>query len=55
MSTYKVRLEELLSRVVEVEAHSEGEALEIVHKQYRKEEIILNDGDFLGYTEIEIV
>ena len=52
MKTYTVEIEEVLSRVVEVEATSVEEAQDIVYEQYRNEEIILDDGDYDGMPNI---
>lgn len=43
---YKVNVEELLSRIVEVEADSDVEAEEKVRDMYRNEEIVLDASDF---------
>lgn len=43
---YKVNVEELLSRVVEVEAKDDEEAEEIVRDMYRAGEIVLDAEDF---------
>lgn len=42
---YKVNIEELLSRIVEVEADSDEEAEEKVREMYRNEEIVLDAED----------
>lgn len=39
---YKVNVEELLSRIIEVEADSDEEAEEKVREMYRNEEIVLD-------------
>lgn len=43
---YKVNVEELLSRIVEVEADSDVKAEEKVRDMYRNEEIVLDASDF---------
>lgn len=43
---YKVNVEELLSRIVEVEADSDEEAEDKVREMYRNEEIVLDASDF---------
>ena len=43
---YKVNVEELLSRIVEVESDSDEEAEEKVREMYRNEEIVLDASDF---------
>lgn len=52
MKTYSIEIKEVLSRVVEVEATSAEEAKDIVFEQYKKEEIILDDGDYDGVPNI---
>ena len=43
---YKVNVEELLSRIVEVEAKNEEEAEEKVREMYMNEDIVLDASDF---------
>ena len=43
---YKVNIEELLSRVVEVEAENEEDAEDKVREMYMNEEIVLDASDF---------
>ena len=43
---YKVNVEELLSRIVEVEAESEEEAEDKVREMYMNEDIVLDASDF---------
>lgn len=43
---YKVRVEELLSRIVEVEADNDEEAKEKVKEMYKKQKIVLGAEDF---------
>ena len=43
---YKVNIEELLSRIVEVEADSDEEAEEKVREMYMNEDIVLDASDF---------
>ena len=43
---YKVNVEELLSRIVEVEADSDEEAEEKVREMYMNEDIVLDASDF---------
>ena len=45
---YKVNVEELLSRIVEVEAESEEEAEDKVREMYMNEDIVLDASDFLS-------
>lgn len=43
---YRVNVEELLSRIVEVEADSDEEAEEKVREMYINEDIVLDASDF---------
>lgn len=43
---YKVNVEELLSRIVEVEADSDEEAEDKVREMYINEDIVLDASDF---------
>lgn len=43
---YKINVEEILSRIIEVEADNEDEAEEKVKKMYREQEIVLDAEDF---------
>ncbi len=52
---YKINIKEILSRTVEIEAETEQEALEIAFKQYKNEEIILDDSDYSGNPVIRKV
>lgn len=54
MKTYKVKVSETLSRLIEVVAHTEAEALQNIENRYRNEEIILDSDDFKGYS-VEIM
>ena len=48
MSMHIVEIKEVLARVVEIEANSKEEALEKASQIYHNEEIVLDDGDFIG-------
>ena len=50
---YFVKIEETLSRVVEVEAKSKEEAIEMVEEKYNNEKIVLNAEDYIN-TNIDI-
>jgi hypothetical protein len=52
--TYKVKIIETLSRIVEVEANSSDEAWDKVEAQWKASEIVLDSGDFEGH-EIYVV
>ena len=45
---YKIEIEELLQRVVEIEAENVNEAVRIAKEKYRKEEYVLDENDFKG-------
>lgn len=49
MEKYKVEVKEELSRVVEIEAESYKEALNIAESQYELGEIILDETDYKGF------
>ena len=51
MKKYSIEVLEVLSRIVEMEAIDEVEAIEQVRQKYRKCEIVLDDSD---YKETEI-
>lgn len=48
MKIYKIEIEEVLQKVVEVEADSVDEAIDKVHNAYRNEEYVLDYNDFKG-------
>ena len=52
MTTYKIEIQEHLSRIIEIEAPSAQEAIDKAREMYRAEEIVL-DGDDWVETEIE--
>ena len=54
MKKYEVEVQEVLSRVVEVEAKNESEAIEKVKEMYKDEDIVLDYEDFFDY-EINIL
>lgn len=45
---YKIEIEELLQRVIEIEAENVNEAIRIAKEKYRKEEYVLDENDFKG-------
>ena len=53
MKKYSIEVLEVLSRVVEVEASDEEDAIERVRQMYRKCEIVLDDSDY-KVTEISV-
>lgn len=50
MNKYRFNIEEILNKEVTVEAENLEEAMEIINKLYRDEEIVLDYDDFVGYT-----
>ena len=52
MNTYKIEIQELLSKVIEIEASSAEEAIDKAREMYRAEEIVLDADDWVG-TEIK--
>ncbi|HOT13627.1 MAG TPA: DpnD/PcfM family protein [Bacteroidales bacterium] len=51
METFKIEIQEFLSRIIEVEANSKDEAIAKVRELYSLEEIILDSEDYVT-TEI---
>lgn len=47
MKTFKIQVEEQLSRSIEIIAHSEEEAILLVKQSYKNEEIVLDESDFV--------
>jgi len=48
-----IEVREILSRVVAVNADSIDDAIDIVRDMYKKQEIVLDDGDFIGKAIVE--
>ena len=46
MKKYSIEVLEVLSRIVEVEASDEEDAIEQVRQKYRKCDIVLDDSDY---------
>jgi len=53
MKKYSIEVLEILSRIVEVEAADECDAIERVRQMYRKCDIVLDDSDYKT-TEISV-
>ena len=49
MKEYQVEVEEVLQRVIKVKANSEDEAIDIITRRYKDEEIVLDSEDFMDY------
>ncbi|MCG9911924.1 MAG: DpnD/PcfM family protein [Flavobacteriales bacterium] len=54
METFKIEVQELLTRVIEVQAENLQEAYSIVYDQYEKEVIVLDYNDFAELNFIDI-
>ena len=50
---YKIEIKETLSRIIDIEADNENEAILKAKAEYRKQNIILDDSDYID-TEINI-
>jgi hypothetical protein len=53
MTKYRIEVREVLSRIVETEAESEEEAVEMVRQMYRSCDIVLDASDYVE-TEIDV-
>lgn len=51
---YKIKVQETLERIVEVEASSIDEARDKVEEMYNNEEIVLDYSDFVGKEMFDI-
>lgn len=51
MEKFKVEIQETLARIIEIEASNIEDAISIVKEMYKKEEIVLDSGDYID-TEI---
>jgi len=54
METFKIEVQEFLSRVVEVEAESINEAISKINIQYEKTEIVLDYNDFVEVNFLDV-
>ena len=52
---YQVEIEEVLRKVVEIDAESADEAENKVLESYRNAEIVLDAGDFIGESIIKCI
>lgn len=50
MNKYRFNIEEILNKEVTVEAEDFDQAMKIINKLYRDEQIVLDYDDFVGYT-----
>lgn len=54
MKKFSIEIEEVLQKIIEVEARDENEALRLVSDQYRQGNVILNEDDYKG-CELRVV
>ena len=50
MQTFKLEIQEVLSKVIEIEAETLSDAIDIAHDMYNSEEIVLDASDFVTNT-----
>lgn len=55
MQTFKLEIQEVLSKVIEIEAETLSDAIDIAHDMYNAEEIILDASDFVANTIEEYI
>lgn len=55
MKKYRVEIQEVLSRIVTVEAESKDIAENLVLEQYNNQDIVLDESDFDGEVNINII
>jgi hypothetical protein len=54
MRAFNVEVEEVLQRIVKVEARDENEILKLVSKQYSQENIVLDENNYKGH-ELRVI
>ena len=54
MRAFNVEIEEVLQRIVKVEARDENEILKLVSKQYSLENIVLDENKYKGH-ELRVI
>lgn len=54
METFKIEVKETLSRIIEIEANSNEEALVKIEDLYKNEEIVLDADDFVEAEFLKI-
>ena len=55
MQIFTLEIQEYLSKVVEIEAETLSDALDIAHDMYNSEEIVLDASDFVTKTIEEYI
>ena len=53
MTKYRIEVTEVLSRIVEIEAENEDDAVEMVRQMYRNCDLVLDASDYVE-TEISV-
>ena len=53
MTKYRIEVTEVLSRIVEIEADNEDDAVEMVRQMYRNCDLVLDASDYIE-TEISV-
>ena len=54
MRAFNVEIEEVLQRIVKVEARDENEIFKLVSKQYSQENIVLDENNYKGH-ELRVI
>ena len=55
MQTFKLEMREILSKVIEIEAETLSDALDIAHDMYNAEKIVLDASGFVTNTIEEYI
>ena len=55
MQTFKLEIQEVLSKVIEIEAETLFDAIDIAHDMYNSEKIVLDASDFVTNTIEEYI
>ena len=55
MQTFKLEIQEVLSKVIEIEAETLSDAIDIAHDMYNDEKIVLDASDFVANTIEEYI
>ena len=55
MQTFKLEIQEVLSKVIEIEAETLSDAIDIANDMYNSEEIVLDYSDFVTNTIEEYI
>ena len=53
MKTFKIAVNEILSRVVRIEAETKEDAIQIVSQEYNNQRIVLDWSDFVDVKIVE--